>query len=181
MTLAEFIAAGFWPSVVLFALLLAITKHMALFRYVFGGALVMFFTYFGLWVADPLSSIFAVLDFYVFGALLGIFGAMKCLWLCVRSFNVKTCILAFVSALLAFVNLWILCQDFFEPRVVLEARAQNAHIRSHFRTWEYVVDIAGQSVRATTPVYEHLKSNPYVRVEIGQGSNYIYRIDYLSE
>jgi hypothetical protein len=99
----------------------------ALFRYVFGGALLMGFTYFGLWVADPKSSIFAVLDFYVFGALLGILGAMKCLWLCVRSFNIKTCLLALVGALLAFVNLWILCQDFFEPRVVLEARTKCAH------------------------------------------------------
>jgi hypothetical protein len=139
------------------------------------------FAYFGLWLADPTSSIFAVLDFYAFGALLGMLGAMKCVRLCIKSFNIKTCSLALVGALLASVNLWTLCQDFFEPRVVLESRAQNAHIQSRFRTWEYVVDIAGRSVKATTPMYERLKSSPYVRAEIGQGSNYIYRIDYIAD
>jgi hypothetical protein len=181
MTFAEFIAAAFWPSVVLFALLLVFTKRMALFRYVFGAALLIGFTYFGLWVADPKSSIFAVLDFYVFGALLGMFGAWKCLRLCVKSYNIRASLLAPVGALLALFNLSILYLDLFEPRVVLEARAQNAHIQPHFRGSEYVVDIAGQSVKATTPIYERLKSNPHVRAEIGPGSNYIYRIDYLAD
>jgi hypothetical protein len=42
------------------------------------------------------------------------------------------------------------------------------------------VDIAGRTVKATAPVYERLQLKPYVRVEVGQGSNYIYRIEYLA-
>jgi hypothetical protein len=42
------------------------------------------------------------------------------------------------------------------------------------------VDIAGRTVKATTPDYERLKLTPYVRVEVGRGSDYIFRIEYLA-
>jgi hypothetical protein len=69
--------------------------------------------------------------------------------------------------------------DFAQPRLVLEGRAENLRTPGR-RHRGYLVDIAGQTVEATTPVYERLKFKPYVRVEVGRGSNYIYRIEYLS-
>jgi hypothetical protein len=182
MTFAEFLAAAFWPMVALFALLLTVTKDPVLYRYFLTAALVTCFLYFGLWVADPASSIVAVLDFYVFSALLGILGAGECLRrLLTKSFDIKTCLVSLVGVLLAFFNLGILYQDFLQAPIVLEGRTQNPRIQSHYRGGsEYVVDIASRTVKVTTPVYERLKLNPYVRAEIGRGSNYIYRIDYLS-
>ncbi|MGY3586033.1 hypothetical protein ACVIGB_004907 [Bradyrhizobium sp. USDA 4341] len=181
MTFAELLAAAFWPMVALFAVLLTMTKDTVLLRYVLTAALVTVFLYFGLWVADPASSIVAVLDFYVFGALLGVLGAGTCLKrLLTGPFDIRACLFSLVAVLIAFLNLEILYQDFFHAPIVLEGRAQNLRIQSHRGGSQYVVEIASQTVKVTTPVYERLKFNPNVRAEIGRGSNYIYRIDYLS-
>ena len=72
MTFAEFIAACFWPLVILFGLLLARTKDAVLMRWFLTAALITGFTYFGLWVLYPQSSIIAVLDAYVMGVLMGV-------------------------------------------------------------------------------------------------------------
>ncbi|WP_334357011.1 MULTISPECIES: hypothetical protein [unclassified Bradyrhizobium] len=45
---------------------------------------------------------------------------------------------------------------------------------------KYVADIAGRTVKVTTPVYDRLKFLPVVRVEVGRGSDYVYRIEYLA-
>jgi hypothetical protein len=73
----------------------------------------------------------------------------------------------------------ILIQDFFESPIVLEGRVQNVRTRGRHNT-EYVADIAGRTVKVTTPVYDRLKFLPVVRVEVGRGSNYVYTIEYLA-
>ena len=45
---------------------------------------------------------------------------------------------------------------------------------------EHLADIAGRTVKVTTPVYERLKFLPVVRMEVGRGSDYVYRIEYLA-
>ena len=72
-----------------------------------------------------------------------------------------------------------LFSDFAQPRLVLEGRAENARSGGR-RKAAYLVDIAGRTVKATTPDYERLKLTPYVRVEVGRGSDYIYSIEYLA-
>ena len=73
----------------------------------------------------------------------------------------------------------ILIQDFFQSRIVLEGRVQNVRTRGKHNT-EYVADIAGRTVKVTTPVYDRLKFLPIVRMEVGRGSDYVYRIEYLA-
>jgi hypothetical protein len=66
---------------------------------------------------------------------------------------------------------------------MLEGRVQNLKIKpgSYYGdTTTYLADIAGRTVKATTPVYERLKFLPVVRAEIGRGSHYIYKIEYLA-
>jgi len=71
--------------------------------------------------------------------------------------------------------------DYAEPRLVLEGQARNAREKPWGRGQvEYLADISGHTVDATTPVFERLKSQPYVRVEVGRGSNYIFNIEYLN-
>ena len=74
----------------------------------------------------------------------------------------------------------ILFMDFALPRVVLEGRVQNVRIWRSRYIPNYVADIAGRTVNATTPVYERLKFLPVVRVEVSRGSNYIFKIEYLA-
>ena len=74
MTFAEFIAACFWPLVLLFGILLAKTKDPVLLRWFLTAALVTVFAYFSLSLFYPQSSIIAVLDWYVFGVLFGLLG-----------------------------------------------------------------------------------------------------------
>jgi hypothetical protein len=72
-----------------------------------------------------------------------------------------------------------LVSDFFRPRLMLEGRVDNLRTAGR-RHPDRLVDIAGRTVKVTTPVYERLKLRPYVRVEVGQGSNYVYEIEYLA-
>ena len=65
------------------------------------------------------------------------------------------------------------------PGAVLEGRVQNVRTRGRHNS-EYVADIAGRTVKVTTPVYDRLKFLPVVRVEVGRGSNYVYAIEYLA-
>ncbi|MDB5579526.1 MAG: hypothetical protein JWR80_4702 [Bradyrhizobium sp.] len=189
MTTAEFIAACFWPLAGLFALLLAGVRDPALRRYVVKAAAGFAILYFGLWVFDPQSSIIAMVDFYILFGLLGLaalgHGTIK--WrqdryygFPIASKETLTVIGSFlVGALLVGVSGTTLFSDFAQPRLILEGRALDAR-SSGRRSTGYRVNIAGRTVKATTPDYERLKLKPYVRVEVGRGSDYIYRIEYLA-
>jgi len=186
MTFSEFVAACFWPLVILFGLLLARTKDPVLRRWFLTAALVTGFIYFGLWVLYPQSSIVAVLNSYVLGGLCGLlalgYGCNNLQFKkpIVLKNNLKGAGILLLGAVTVWFFMTTVYQDLFRERIVLEGRAQNLRTQAHYRGLDYVVDIAGRTVKATTPVYERLKLQPYVRAEIGRGSNYIYRIEYLS-
>lgn len=173
---------AFWPLIVLLALACALTRG-AIFKepYFLTASLVMVFGYFGLWVADPENSIIAVWNVYglgvLFGALIAVSGLAT---LIMKGFDLKMCAAIPFGLLMAFVFADVLYQDFFRPPLVLEGRAGKLRIEPHYRGYRYLVDIAGHTVKATTPVYERLSLKPYVRAEIVQGSNYIYKIEYLA-
>jgi hypothetical protein len=186
MTFAEFIAVCFWPLAVLFGFLLALTKDPILSRWFLAAALVTGFSYFGLWVLYPHSSMIAILNFYALG---GLFGLYAFGWGCNSlqfkkpidlKNNLKGIGILLLGATIAGFFMTTIYQDLFQERIVLEGRAQNPRNQSRYRGLEHIVDIAGRTVKATTPVYERLKFLPYVRVEIGRGSNYIYKIEYPS-
>jgi len=82
----------------------------------------------------------------------------------------RACAAILGGAALAVVMGAILIQDFFQSPIVLEGRVQNLRTRGRHNS-EYVADIAGRTVKVTTPVYERLKFLPVVRVEVGRGSN----------
>jgi hypothetical protein len=73
----------------------------------------------------------------------------------------------------------ILIRDFFQPPIVLEGRVQNVRGKGT-RHVAHLADVAGPTVKVTTPVYEWLKFLPIVRVEVGRGSDYVYGIEYLA-
>ncbi|KRR28922.1 hypothetical protein [Bradyrhizobium retamae] len=186
MTFAEFIAACFWPLVALFGFLLTRTRDRILSRWFLTAALVAGFSYFGLWVLYPQSSIIAILNFYLLG---GLFGLYAFGWGCnslqfKKPIDVKNNLKGIGILLFGAVIVWFFMttvyQDLFQERIVLEGRAQNPRNQARYRGLEHVVDIAGRTVKATTPVYERLRLLPYVRAEIGRGSNYIYKVEYRS-
>ncbi len=189
MTTAEFIAACFWPLAGLFALLLAGVRDEVVRRYVSRAAGGFVILYLGLWILYPQSSIAAMVDFYVFVGLLGLagigYGYIR--WRQERHYGLpvaskeKFAAIGLVLGGMLAVG-WsgtTLFSDFAQPRQVLEGRADNLRTEGRRRT-EYLADIAGRTVKATTPVYERLKFKPYVRVEVGRGSNYIFKIEYLA-
>jgi hypothetical protein len=91
----------------------------------------------------------------------------------------KACTAVLAGSALAVLMGMILIQDFFQSPIVLEGRVQNVRTRGRHNS-EYVADIAGRTVKVTTPVYDRLKFLPVVRVEVGRGSNYVYAIEYLA-
>ena len=176
MTFAEFLAAAFWPTVVLFAVLLTRTRDFFLRRAFLTAALVAGFLYFGLWALYGQSSMAAIWDFYLFGALCGVLAVGVAAVKLFKQFDAKTSLMACGGLVMAAFFLGVLHLDFFGAPTVLEGRVQNPRYQSR----AYVVDIAGQTVKVTTPLYKRLLFKPYVRVEVGRGSNYILSIEHLA-
>jgi hypothetical protein len=190
MTTPEFIAACFWPLAGLFALLLTVVRDHVLRRYILKAAGGFVFLYFCLWVLHPQSSIAAMVGSYIFAGLVGlaiigygIFGWRKDRYygFPVASRETLAAIgFVLVGTLLVGLSCITLFYDFARPRLILEGRAENARKHAGWRSTSYLVDIAGRTVKATTPDYERLKLTPSVRVEVGRGSNYIFEIEYLA-
>ena len=188
MTFAELVAACFWPFVVLSASLLATIKDAAVLRFVAAWVGWISVLYLGLWIYDPQSSIMAIVDTYlamiVFGSVSVGFGYNKCKLakpgalrpdLKQRAAGIG---LVLFGALMVVISASVLFEDFCRPRLVIEGRVD--HLRSDTgRRPDHLADIGGRTVKATTPVFERLQFKPYVRAEVGQGSNYIFRIEYL--
>jgi hypothetical protein len=179
MTTADFLAAGFWPLVILFAVLLNTVRDPVLLRWI--GSIIGPFIALCviLWVAYGPSSLVGVVDFYLFLFILG----LGLIWLGLQEWYffrpisksiLKACTAILGGAALAVLMGTILIQDFFQSPIVLEGRVQNLRTRGRHNS-EYVADIAGRTVKVTTPVFL-----PVVRVEVGRGSNYVYTIEYLA-
>jgi hypothetical protein len=184
MTTADFLAACFWPLVILFAVLLNTVRDPVLLRWI--GAIIGPFIALCviLWVAYGPSSLVGVVDFYLFLFILGLgliwLGWQEWYFFRPTSKSIwKACTAILGGAALAVLMGTILIQDFFQSPIVLEGRVQNLRTRGRHNS-EYVADIADRTVKVTTPVYDRLKFLPVVRVEVGRGSNYVYAIEYLA-
>jgi hypothetical protein len=189
MTSAEFIAFCFWPFVILFGLLLVVAKDRIVFRYVATLAVATGFLYLCLWFFYPHSSTIALVDVYALAGVLGFavigFGYNR--WGHDKrgdpARNWKERIAGICLGLFGAGMVWIsastLYSDFFRPRLILEGRVDNLRTAGR-RHPDHLADIAGRTVKVTTPVYERLKLLPVVRVEVGRGSNYVYQIEYLA-
>jgi hypothetical protein len=185
MSFAEFIAACFWPIVILLGFLLATTRDEVLRRYLLGAAVAIGLLYMGLWAFFGQSSIAAIVDFYLLVGVLGFlvagYGYNKWGKLGARELwkeRLASITLLAIGAVMVWVSGSTLFLDFAKPRLVLEGNAYNLR-KAGRRSTEYLVDISGRTVKVTTPVYERLKFKSVVRAEIGRGSNYVYEIEYL--
>jgi hypothetical protein len=184
MTTADFVAACFWPLIILFAVLLNTVRDSVLQRWIGLVAMLWGMSYGMLWLAYGRSSMVAIVDWYLFLFALGIglvwWGLRE--WYLFRSIpksTLRACAAVLGGAAVVFFVGEILIKDFFQPPIVLEGRVQNVR-KKGTRHVEQLADIAGRTVKVTTPVYERLKFLPVVRMEVGRGSDYVYRIEYLS-
>jgi hypothetical protein len=184
MTTADFVAACFWPLVILFAVLLNTVRDPVLLRSIGLVAVLFGLSYGMLWVVYGRSSMVAIVDWYLFLFALGFelvyWGLRE--WHLFRSIpksTLRACAAVFGGVALIFFMGKILIQDFFQPPIVLEGRVRNVRGQGA-RHVEHLADIAGRTVKVTTPVYERLKFLPVVRMEVGRGSDYVYRIEYLA-
>lgn len=183
MTTADFIAGCFWPIAIAFALLLNKVRQPDLRRWLGRCALGVGFLYLVLWFFFRRESLVAIVDQFILIVVVGValiwFGAKSELLSSDPRSRLKRYGFIAVGVALTLIAGTILVQDFVMPRVVLEGRVENVRSLGG-RAREYGAEIAGRTVKATTPVYERMKFKPYVRVEVGRGSDYIFRIDYLA-
>jgi hypothetical protein len=185
MTTADFVAACFWPLVIFFTVLLNTVRDPVVCRSVGLYAALSGTIYVILWGAYGRSSMVAVVDWYLFLVVLGVglvwWGLRE--WYLFRSIpksTLKACAAAIGGAAVTFFVGKILIQDFCQPTIVLEGRVRNVREQGK-RPVGYLADVAGRTVKVTTPVYERLKFLPIVRMEVGRGSNYVYQIEYLAD
>jgi hypothetical protein len=190
MTTDDFVAGCFWPLAILFGLLLAIVREASLRRYVVATAKIAGVLCIPLFLYYIDRTVVAIVDLYV---LAGVFGLAAIGYgynslgrdksaSPVKKFTDKlvSCSIILFGVFVAWISATTLFMDFAQPRLVLEGRADNLRLS---RGWHgsNLVDIAGRTVSATAPVYQSLKSRPYVRVEVGSGSNVIFGIEYLDK
>ncbi|HEX7789039.1 MAG TPA: hypothetical protein VF467_00735 [Afipia sp.] len=183
MTTADFIAGCFWPLVIVFAVLLLTARNKELFRLIGAIAVPIGLFYFVFWLFFGQESLVGVVNSFIFIAVLG----AAILWSSVVKMSstpdLKSRSKRYGAFVLGIAFMFISCETLFldlaRPRIVLEGRVEKVRTLSG-RGRERGADIAGRTVKAITPVYERLKLLPYVRVEVGRGSNYIYKIEYLA-
>ncbi|QOZ65374.1 hypothetical protein [Bradyrhizobium arachidis] len=188
MTTADFIAACFWPSAVIAAFALLKARNSAAFPIILKIVIWFGLAYFLLVVLWVNSSIIAINDM---NALLVLFGlvvvgsqlrapAPQGSWRDkAKGYGGMIAIVLFGSIIAWFFGR-MLVLDLFTSRLVIEGRVQYAS-RTSGRRADYIVIIAGQTVKVTAPLYERLQQfRPKVRVEVGRGSNYVYEIEYLA-
>lgn len=185
MTAAEFIAWALWPIVALFVVLLATISHPKVRLFVMAAAIGTFIVYFVLGLFYWRSSIAGVTDFYLFGLMFSLTMVGLALRRLTNGGNKSPQLSTWklvVALILGAGGTWVfastLYSDYAEPRLVIEGRVDNVRWSSG-RIAQHLADIGGHTVKATTPVYDRLKFKPYVRAEIGRGSNYIFNIEYL--
>ena len=187
MSTAEFIAACFWPFIVIAAVALWKTRNSAAFPFIGKIVFVVCAIYLGLLLFYDKSSIIAVNDVHVglvvFGlAMIGsqlrqpLYGSWRD--------RAKPLAFMILIVLLGSGLAWyagrMLMLDHLTPRLVIEGRVDRAWRSTGTRRADYLVRIAGQTVKVTAPLYERLeKFRPMVSVEVGRGSNYVYEIEYL--
>jgi hypothetical protein len=188
MTTAEFIAACFWPFVVIAVLILLKVRNTDVSWFVAWPVVAIGIIYAILLIFYDKSSMIAVNDVHIGGVVLGL--AIVCHRLLVLDLQgslkdkmkaLGVMILGIVlGSGLAWITGRMLYLDYFSPRLVIEGRIDKPRTSGGRRT-NYLVDIGGRTVKVTTPLYERLeKFRPMVRVEVGRGSDYVYDIEYLA-
>jgi hypothetical protein len=175
MTAAEFIAACFWPFIVIAAFVLRKIRNTAAFPLAVNIVIVAAAAYVVLGAVYDKSSIIAVNDIHVVFVVMGLAMAGSQL----RQPPLYGSFLDKAKALGWMILIVLL--DHLTSRLVIEGRVDRAWRSTGRSRADYLVRIAGQSVKVTEPLYERLdKFRPRVRVELGRGSNYVYEIEYLS-
>ncbi|MBR0804296.1 hypothetical protein AB7M63_007671 [Bradyrhizobium japonicum] len=189
MTAAEFIAACFWPFIVIAAFVLRKIRNTAAFPLAVNIVIVAAAAYVVLGAVYDKSSIIAVNDIHVVFVVMGLAMAGSQLRQppLYGSFLDKAKALGWMILIvllgsgLAWYAGRMLLLDHLTSRLVIEGRVDRAWRSTGRSRADYLVRIAGQSVKVTEPLYERLdKFRPRVRVEVGRGSNYVYEIEYLS-
>jgi hypothetical protein len=185
MEMADFFAVYFWPLTILIGLALWTIRDrvprsflLQAGTYTIGPLLLILFFL-------EKTSVFAVIDLYVLTLLFGLLVVGRAVFAPVfctgEQWSQTTA--RFGSLVIGAALVWfcgsILLPDFLDSRLAVEGRVTGLRIGGG-RHANYLVDIGGHTVKVTAPAYERLKDRPVVRAEVGRGSNYVYRIEYLS-
>ncbi|WP_441233168.1 hypothetical protein [Bradyrhizobium sp. 930_D9_N1_4] len=189
MTTAEFIAACYWPSLVIAAFALLKARNTAAFPFVGKIVFALVIVCLGLAIFYDKSSVIAVNDVHVGLVLFGLAVAGSQLrqpplygsWRDKAKALGSMILIVLLGSGLAWYAGRMLFLDHLTSRIVVEGRVDRTWRSTSRSRADYLVSIAGQTVKVTQPLYERLeKFRPAVRVEVGRGSDYVYEIEYLS-
>lgn len=191
--MADFLAACFWPFIIVAGIALTLIHGRDLHGRVLVPCAAVGLAALFLLMFFSKYSIVAVLDIYIAAVFAGLFFIGYALVVRVpsspfrdngwrgrlREIGARGLIFAIGVGMAGVCGFWLV-QDVSAPFVVLEGRVSNPRVVKAHRQSEYVAEIDGHTVNVTIPIYERLKYLPIVRAEVGRGSNYVYRIEYLS-
>ncbi|WP_257170044.1 hypothetical protein [Bradyrhizobium sp. SRS-191] len=184
MELADLFAAAFWPLIMLIALwLFAIREQVSRNTLMTAGAYTIGPLLMTLFLLEK-TSVYAVLDLYVLSILLGLLLIWQATAIAppggaAMAKPLQTPVSRVGGVLAGVVLVWVsshrLLPDLLESRLVVQGVARAG--RGSGRHPDYLAYIGNRTVKVTTPVYERLQDSPFVRAEVGRGTNYVYRIE----
>lgn len=193
MEMADFLAACFWPFIIAAGIVLTMIRHHELYRRLLVVTVTVGLASLFLLMLFDKHSIVAVIDIYAAAVVFGLstigyalFGRLdfspflETEWRDrLKEIAARIFMLGCGAGLAGLCGTWLVL-DAVKPFLVLEGRVTDPRVAVGRRHTDYLVEIDGRTVNVTIPVYQRLKSLPVVRAEVGRGSNYIYRIEYLS-
>lgn len=181
MAISDLFAIAFWPVVIGAGLVTWIPrahKRLAAIRAI-AGVVVLGFGLVGViaLIAFDIASLWVLLDFFVGAIVFGgsCLGYVYMRWAEISVWS-RTWMGAFGAAMLVY-GTWCLVADYLMPRRVVEGTVKHLHLSSGRGPEEGNVTIDGRDYKATMRLYRTLRVGDRHRIEVGQGSKYIYRID----
>src|ERR1700754_4720254 len=161
MTTAEFIAACFWPFVVIAVFAVLKAHKTAAFPFIGKLVFAVAAVYLGLAVFYDRSSIIAVNDVHLFLVFVGLAIAASQLrrppvdgsWRDKAKAFAAMILIVLVGSLIAWFFGRMLFLDFMTDRLVIEGRVDRVE-RSSSRRADCLATIAGRTLKVTMPLYE---------------------------
>jgi hypothetical protein len=179
MAISDLFAIAFWPVTAGASLVLWIADHRLVTVRAIAAAVIAAFSLAGTiaLVAFDIASRWVLLDFLIgttaFGG--GCLVYVYTQWP-KSSVWTRTWMGAFGAAMLTY-GAWCLIADHFLPPLTVEGAVQKLDTSLGLGPEEGLVSIDGGEYKATGRLFRTLQVGERVRVEVGQGSRYIYRIN----
>lgn len=179
MTVADLIAAAFWPVTgSLFLVAWAFRRNRTIFEISLVVASIIVIAGITALIIFDITSLWVLLDLYIGAIFFGVLCLFALYVIWSKGSRWARLVLGFAGLASLGGGTYHFIADYVMARQIVQGTVQLLHVFWHSKgANEHVVKINDQFYAVTTQMYETLRVGDSVRAEIGRGSGYIYRIE----